>query len=110
MVTTCDHVEFLDSAAGWLAGWLKDILGLAVDWAGLGWTGLDCWAARAGLAWVQPNFEVLRKVSACDDDRHFSKTLQFPHALKVTHRRSGLPKLTQHSQGGHQGEMVTLRG
>ena len=30
----------------------------------------------------EPNFEVLRKVSACDDDRHFSKTLQFPHALK----------------------------
>ncbi len=28
----------------------------------------------------EPNFEVLRKVSACDDDRHFSKTLQFPHA------------------------------
>ena len=23
----------------------------------------------------EPNFEVLRKVSACDDDRHFSKTL-----------------------------------
>ena len=66
--------------------------------------------ARAGLAWMQPNFmvlrkvsacvddrhlkimaefdlgepnfEVLRKVSACDDDRHFSKTLQFPHAFK----------------------------
>ena len=66
--------------------------------------------ARAGLAWMQPNFmvlrkvsacvddrhlkimtefdlgepnfEVLRKVSACDDDRHFSKTLQFPHAGK----------------------------
>ncbi len=30
----------------------------------------------------EPNSEVLRKVSACDDDRHFSKTLQFPHALK----------------------------
>ena len=30
----------------------------------------------------EPNFEVLRKVSACDDDRHFSNTLQFPHALK----------------------------
>ena len=32
--------------------------------------------------WMQPNFDVLRKVSACDDDRHFSKTLQFPHASK----------------------------
>ena len=25
----------------------------------------------------EPNFEVLRKVSACDDDRHFSKALKF---------------------------------
>ena len=31
---------------------------------------------------VWRDLEVLRKVSACDDDRHFSKTLQFPHALK----------------------------
>ena len=74
--------------------------------------------ARAGLAWMQPNFEVLRKVSACvddrhlkimaefdlgepnfevlrkasacDDDRHFSKTLQNSMRLRVTHRRSGL--------------------
>ncbi len=30
----------------------------------------------------EPNFEVLRKVSACDDDRHFSKTLQFLDASK----------------------------
>ena len=58
----------------------------------------------------EPNFEVLRKVSACDDDRHFSKTLQFPHAGKVTHRRSGLLKLTQHSQVWDQCKMVTLRG
>jgi hypothetical protein len=25
----------------------------------------------------EPNFKVLRKVSACDDDWHFSKTLQY---------------------------------
>jgi hypothetical protein len=38
----------------------------------------------------EPNFEVLRKASACDDDRHFSKTLQNSMRLRVTHRRSGL--------------------
>ena len=26
--------------------------------------------ARAGLTWMQPNFEVLRKVGACVDNRH----------------------------------------
>ena len=42
----------------------------------------------------EPNFEVLRKVSACDDDRHFSKTLQFPHALKGHSPAIGAPQFT----------------
>ena len=42
--------------------------------------------ARAGLAWMQPNFKVLRKVSNCDDDRHFSKLFNSigPKALTST--------------------------
>ncbi len=52
---------------------------------------LECVAVAVSIAGVRRNrrFDslsasqsVLRKVSACDDDRHFSKTLQFPHALK----------------------------
>ena len=30
----------------------------------------------------EPNFEVLRKVSACDDDRHFSKNFEIPCAQR----------------------------
>ena len=33
--------------------------------------------ARAGLAWMQPNFMVLRKVSACVDDRHLKIMAEF---------------------------------
>ena len=33
--------------------------------------------ARAGLAWMQPNFEVLRKVGACVDDRHLKIMAEF---------------------------------
>ena len=38
--------------------------------------------ARAGLAWMQLNFDVLRKVSACVDDRHFEILAEFVHAGK----------------------------
>ncbi len=64
-----------------------------------GW-GLPEWAverleparmpARAGLAWMQLNFEVLRKVSACVDDRHFTKMLQFPMCMRASHARGML--------------------
>ena len=33
--------------------------------------------ARAGLAWMQPNFEVLHKVSACVDDRNLKIMAEF---------------------------------
>ena len=58
----------------------------------------------------EPNFEVLRKVSACDDDRHFSKTLQFPHAFKghspairAPQTASALPGLCSSQNGDFEG-------
>ena len=39
----------------------------------------------------EPNFEVLRKASACDDDRHFSKTLQNSMRLRSLTGDQGSP-------------------
>ncbi len=52
--------------------------------------------ARAGLAWTQPNFKVLHKVSACVDDRHFEILVEFGHALKG-HSPAIKSRLNDHS-------------